>query len=183
MGAQLKTILGKHKVLIPTIAVATALVLAFLIFVSRSNKPAEAAPRPIEVQVVKVEQKDVPVYNEWIGTTEGMVNAKFAKAQQELALVQYQQTIQTAFREVSDALVQYRKVRDIRAQQELLVTTLQDRSRLAQLRYEGGIDSLLNALDADRELFNAELSLAQTKRNELLSLVQLYKALGGGWQQ
>jgi multidrug efflux system outer membrane protein len=110
-------------------------------------------------------------------------NVKFAKAQQELAVVQYQQTIQTAFREVSDALVQYRKVREIRAQQELLVTTLQDRSRLAHLRYEGGIDSLLNALDADRELFNAELSLAQTKRNELLSLVQLYKALGGGWQQ
>ena len=106
-----------------------------------------------------------------------------AKAQQELALVQYEQTIQTAFREVSDALVQYRKVREIRAQQELLVTTLQDRSRLAHLRYEGGVDSLLNALDADRELFNAELSLAQTKRNELLSLVQLYKALGGGWQQ
>jgi multidrug efflux system outer membrane protein len=110
-------------------------------------------------------------------------NVKFAKAQQELAVVQYQQTIQTAFREVSDALVQYRKVKEIRAQQELLVKTLQDRSRLAHLRDEGGIDSLLNALDADRELFNAELSLAQTKRNELLSLVQLYKALGGGWQQ
>src|SRR5258707_25505 len=75
MRAQLKTILAKRKVLIPTIAVATALVLAFLIFVSRSNKPAEAATRPIDVQVVKVEQKDVPVYNEWIGTTEGMVNA------------------------------------------------------------------------------------------------------------
>src|SRR6266481_4420945 len=59
----------------PTIAVAAALVLAFLIFVSRSNKPAEAAPPPIDVQVVKVEQKDVPIYNEWIGTTEGMVNA------------------------------------------------------------------------------------------------------------
>src|SRR2546426_477610 len=110
-------------------------------------------------------------------------NVKFAKAQQELALVQYQQTIQTAFREVSDALVQYRKVKEIRAQQGLLVTTLQDRSRLAHLRYEGGVDSLLNALDADRDLFNAELSLAQTTRNELLSLVQLYKALGGGWQQ
>jgi len=110
-------------------------------------------------------------------------NVMLAKAQQELALVQYEQTIQTAFREVSDALVQYRKVREIRAQQELLVTTLQDRSRLAHLRYQGGIDSLLNALDADRELFNAELSLAQTKRNELLSLVELYKALGGGWQQ
>src|SRR5260370_14730253 len=74
-------------------------------------------------------------------------NVKFAKAQQELALVQYQQTIQTAFREVSDALVQYRKVKEIRAQQELLVTTLRDRSRLAYLRYQGGVDSLLNALD------------------------------------
>jgi multidrug efflux system outer membrane protein len=110
-------------------------------------------------------------------------NVKFAKAQQELALVQYQQTIQTAFREVSDALVQYRKVKEIRTQQELLVTTLRDRSRLAYLRYQGGVDSLLNALDADRDLFNAELSLAATRRNELLSLVQLYKALGGGWQQ
>ena len=110
-------------------------------------------------------------------------NVKFAKAQQELALVQYQQTIQTAFREVLDALVQYRKVKEIRAHQELLATTLQHRSRLAHLRYEGGVDSLLNALDADRDLFNAELSLAQTTRNELLSLVQLYKALGGGWQQ
>src|SRR5258707_3808352 len=110
-------------------------------------------------------------------------NVKFAKAQQEFAVVQYQQTIQTAFREVSDALVEYRKVKEIRTQQELLVTTLQDRSRLAYLRYQGGVDSLLNALDADRELFNAELSLTQTRRNELLSLVQLYKALGGGWQQ
>ena len=110
-------------------------------------------------------------------------NVKFAKAQEELALVQYQQTIQNSFREVSDALVQYRKVKEIRTQQELLVTTLQDRSRLAYLRYQGGVDSLLNALDADRELFDAELSLAQTRRNELLSLVQLYKALAGGWQQ
>ena len=108
---------------------------------------------------------------------------KFAQAQQELALVQYQQTIHTAFAEVSDALIQYRKVKEIRTQQELLVTTLRDRSRLAHLRYEGGVDTLLSALDADRDLFNAELSLAQTRRNELLSLVQLYKALGGGWQQ
>jgi outer membrane protein, multidrug efflux system len=110
-------------------------------------------------------------------------NVKFAKAQQEFALVQYQQTIQTAFREVSDALVQYRKVKEIRTQQELLVITLRDRSRLAYLRYEGGVDTLLSALDADRDLFNAELNLAQTRRNELVSMVQLYKALGGGWQQ
>jgi multidrug efflux system outer membrane protein len=63
------------------------------------------------------------------------------------------------------------------------VSTLQDRSRLAYLRYQGGVDTLLNALDADRDLFDAELNLAQTKRNELLALVQLYKSLGGGWQQ
>src|SRR6266436_1022457 len=75
MGVPLQTILGNRKVLIPTIAFATALVLAFLIFVSRANKPAEAAPRPIDVEVVKVEQKDVPVYKEWIGTTEGITNA------------------------------------------------------------------------------------------------------------
>jgi len=106
----------------------------------------------------------------------------FAKAQQEFALVQYQQTIQTSFREVSDALIQYRKEKEIRTQQELLVSTLRDRSRLAYLRYQGGVDTLLNALDADRDLFDSELDLAQTRRNELLSLVQLYKALGGGWQ-
>jgi len=110
-------------------------------------------------------------------------NVRLAQAQQQIALVQYERTIQTAFREVSDALVEYRKVKEIRAQQEALVTTLQDRSRLAYLRYRGGVDTLLNALDADRDLFSAELSLTQTKRNELLALVQLYKALGGGWQQ
>jgi outer membrane protein TolC len=74
-------------------------------------------------------------------------------------------------------------VNEVRTQEEMLVTTLRDRSRLAHLRYKGGVDTLLNALDADRELFNSELDLAQTKRDELLSLVQLYKALGGGWQQ
>src|SRR5262245_18046370 len=108
---------------------------------------------------------------------------KFTEAQQQLALTQYQQAIRTGFREVSDALVEYRKVKEIRAQQEALVTTLQDRSRLAYLRYRGGVDTQLNALDADRDLFAAELSLAQTKRNELIALVLLYKALGGGWQQ
>jgi multidrug efflux system outer membrane protein len=109
-------------------------------------------------------------------------NVDFEKAQREFALAQYQQTIQTAFSDVSNALVQYRRVREIRTQQELLVSSLQDASRLAHLRYEGGVDTLLNALIADTSLFSAELSLAQTKRNELLSLVQLYKALGGGWQ-
>jgi outer membrane protein, multidrug efflux system len=110
-------------------------------------------------------------------------NVKLAEAQQQIALVQYERAIQTSFREVSDALIEYRKVKEIRTQQEALVTTLQDRSRLAYLRYRGGVDTLLNALDADRDLFAAELSLTSTRRNELLALVLLYKALGGGWQQ
>ena len=110
-------------------------------------------------------------------------NLRLAEAQQQLALIQYERVIQTAFREVSDALVQYHKEREIRAEQERLVATLQDRSRLSYVRYRGGIDLLLNALDADRDLFEAELQLALTKRNELLALVQLYRALGGGWQQ
>ena len=110
-------------------------------------------------------------------------NVRFEQAEQELAVAHYEQTIQTSFREVSDSLVEYRKVKEVRTQQALLVTTLRDRARLAYLRYQGGVDSLLNALDADRDLFNSELNLALTKRNELVSLVQLYKALGGGWQQ
>ena len=109
-------------------------------------------------------------------------NLQLARADQEFALVQYQQAIQNAFKEVSNALVQYRKVKEVRTQQELLVNTLQRRSQLAHLRYEGGVDTLLNALDADRELFDAEVDLTQSKRDELLSLVQLYKSLGGGWQ-
>jgi multidrug efflux system outer membrane protein len=108
-------------------------------------------------------------------------NVRLARAQEQLALIQYDRAIQTAFREVSDALVQHRKILEIRAQQELLVATLQDRSRLSYIRYRGGVDTLLNALDADRDLFDAELGLAQTRRNELLALVQLYRALGGGW--
>ena len=109
-------------------------------------------------------------------------NVNFQKAQREFAIVQYQQTIQTAFTEVSNALSQYRRVREIRTQQELLVASLQDASNLAYLRYQGGVDTLLNALVVDTSLFDAELTLAQTRRDELLSLVQLYRALGGGWQ-
>jgi len=124
-------------------------------------------------------QVSLPIFN--AGRVKSGV--KFTEAQQRLALTQYQQSIKTAFREVSDALVENRKVKEIRAQQESLVTTLQDRSRLAYLRYQGGVDTQLNALDADRDLFAAELNLAQTRRNELLALVQLYKALGGGWRQ
>jgi multidrug efflux system outer membrane protein len=110
-------------------------------------------------------------------------NVRMARAQQQIALVQYERSIRTAFREVADALVDYQQVREIRGDQETLVATLQDRSRLAYRRYQGGVDTLLDALDADRDLFDAELRLAQVKRDELVAVVQLYRALGSGWQQ
>jgi outer membrane protein, multidrug efflux system len=109
-------------------------------------------------------------------------NVKLNKAQQESAIVSYQSTVQGAFREVSDALVAYRRSVEVRAQQELLVQTLKERSRLAYLRYERGVDTLLNALDADRDFFDSQITLAQIKLNELTAVVQLYRALGGGWQ-
>jgi outer membrane protein, multidrug efflux system len=109
-------------------------------------------------------------------------NVKLAEAERDSALIQYQKAIQTAFAEVSDALIAHQRTRESRVEQEKLVVALQDRTRLAYVRYQGGVDTQLNALDADRDLFQAELSLAQIRLNELLSVVQLYKALGGGWQ-
>jgi multidrug efflux system outer membrane protein len=109
-------------------------------------------------------------------------NVKLAEAEHERALVQYQKTIQTAFAEVSNALIAHERVRESREKQEALVTALRDRLRLAYLRYRGGVDTQLNALDADRDLFSAELALAQIRLDDSLTVVQLYKALGGGWQ-
>jgi multidrug efflux system outer membrane protein len=105
-----------------------------------------------------------------------------SQAQRDHFLVQYERTIQTAFTEVSDALIGHTRERESREKQQALVAALEDRLRLAYVRYRGGVDTQLNALDADRDLFQAELSLAQIRLNEMLSLVQLYKALGGGWQ-
>ncbi len=109
-------------------------------------------------------------------------NVKLAEAERDSALIQYEKTIQTAFSEVSNALIAHQRTHESRIEQERLVTALQDRTRLAYVRYRGGVDTQLNALDADRDLFQAELSLAQIRLSELLSVVQLYKALGGGWQ-
>jgi multidrug efflux system outer membrane protein len=109
-------------------------------------------------------------------------NVQLTQALRDSALIQYQKAIQTAFTEVSNALIAHQRVRESRVQQELLVAALQDRTRLAYVRYRGGVDTLLNALDADRDLFQSELTLSQIRLNELDSVVQLYKALGGGWQ-
>jgi len=80
MRTTLKNILVKRKALTVTGLTAGLVILALVLFAARSNKPAAAAPRPPDVQVVTVEQKDVPVYSEWIGTTDGAVNAEI-KAQ------------------------------------------------------------------------------------------------------
>jgi multidrug efflux system outer membrane protein len=109
-------------------------------------------------------------------------NVRLSEALRESALVQYEKTIQTAFSQVSNALIAHQRVRESRVQQELLVAALQDRTRLAYVRYRGGVDTLLNALDADRDIFQSELALSQIRLGELVSVVQLYKALGGGWQ-
>jgi NodT family efflux transporter outer membrane factor (OMF) lipoprotein len=107
---------------------------------------------------------------------------QLAQAEKDRMVVQYQKTIQTAFTEVSNSLIAHQRVRESRERQEELVAALQDRLRLAYVRYRGGVDTQLNALDADRDLFQAELDLSQIRLNELLTVVQLYKALGGGWQ-
>jgi multidrug efflux system outer membrane protein len=91
--------------------------------------------------------------------------------------------VKGAFREASDAIVGYSKAREFRAQQEGLTTAAQDARRLADIRYRGGATSYLEVLDADTRLFDAEIRLAEARFDELSALVELYRALGGGWQQ
>jgi len=110
-------------------------------------------------------------------------NVRLAEAQQQTALLFYQQTIQGAFRGVSDGLVAYRKSREFRAQEELLFQSAEDSARLSHMRYTGGVTGYLEVLTNETNAFSAELGLVQAQLNELLALVQLYQALGGGWQQ
>jgi multidrug efflux system outer membrane protein len=110
-------------------------------------------------------------------------NVRLAEAEQQQALLAYQQTIQNAFRDVSDALVAYQKTREAREQHELLVAAAQDSARLAHVRYDGGSTAYLEVLTNETNYLAAELDLSQARLNEMLSLVQIYGALGGGWQQ
>lgn len=110
-------------------------------------------------------------------------NVRLAEAQQQTALLFYQQTIQGAFRSVSDGLIAYRKTREFRAQEELLFLSAQDAARLSHMRYTGGVTGYLEVLTNETNAFSAELGLVQARLNEFLALVQLYQALGGGWQQ
>ena len=121
----------------------------------------------------------VPIFN-W-GRTGAGVDA--AKARAEAALEQYRLTVIQAFREVSDALAEHQKRKEFRIQQEVLAVAARDASRLANIRYTGGVSSYLEVLDSERQQFDAELGVVRTYRDELIAVVRLYKALGGGWQE
>jgi outer membrane protein, multidrug efflux system len=108
---------------------------------------------------------------------------RLAEARQQTAVLLYQQSIQGAFRNVSDALVAYQKTREFRVQEESLFQSAQDAAHLSHDRYTGGVTGYLEVLTNETNAFSAELGLAQARLNELLALVQLYEALGGGWQQ
>jgi multidrug efflux system outer membrane protein len=109
-------------------------------------------------------------------------NLRYAKSQDRQALIGYQQTIQHAFGDVSDALIAYDKNHGVRERQEQSVKDLQESVNVSLMRYRGGKSDYLEVLDSQRSLFNAELTLAQARNNEYQSLVQLYKSLGGGWK-
>lgn len=119
----------------------------------------------------------LPVFT--AGSISGQV--KQAEALQQQALFQYQKAIQVAFQEVAAALVSLQKTLEQLAVQGREVDALATYSTLARLRYEGGYTSYIEVLDAERSLFNAQLSYAQTQGAVLTSSVDLYKAMGGSW--
>jgi multidrug efflux system outer membrane protein len=108
-------------------------------------------------------------------------HVKVAEARGNQAIAHYRKTILQAFQEVEDALISVQKTREQREAQEHQVQALESSLRLAELRYQGGRASYLDLLTVQRSLFDAELALAKTRRNQLVSVVKLYKALGGGW--
>ena len=97
-------------------------------------------------------------------------------------VLNYQKTIAGAFRDVSNALIALKKQHDYRVEQEKLVAAAQDATRLARMRYQGGATSYLEVLTTDSNLFSAQLNLVGAQQGEALTIVQLYSALGGGWQ-
>jgi multidrug efflux system outer membrane protein len=108
---------------------------------------------------------------------------KLAEAQKEEAVLTYKKTIQQAFQDVADSLIAYQKDQEFRQQQQLLTTAAEDAAHLSDVRYKGGATSYLEVLTNQTNYFSAQLNLAQAQLNELNALVQLYRSLGGGWQQ
>lgn len=106
---------------------------------------------------------------------------KINEAKAEQTALQYEKAIVTALKEVEDALIAVQKTREQREAQEQQVTALRSALRLADQRYQGGRASYLDVLTSQRSLFDSELALAKTRQSQLVSMVQLYQALGGGW--
>jgi outer membrane protein TolC len=102
--------------------------------------------------------------------------------QREL-VIGYERAIYEALRDVSDALTEYHKTTEQRTAQQALVESLREAVRLSMQRYQGGIDSYLPVLDSQRSLFDSELGLVTLQQRELGSIVELYRALGGGWTE
>ncbi len=117
-----------------------------------------------------------------LSSQRNLYEVDFADAQKRQALLQYQRSVQTAFQEVSDALLARQQDAEVQAAQEEQVDAQRRANTIALARYRVGYASYFNVIDADRELFTAELSLSAARLNTLLSVVQLYRALGGGWQ-
>jgi multidrug efflux system outer membrane protein len=109
-------------------------------------------------------------------------NLRLTEAQQQQAVLTYQQTVQKAFHQVSDALVDYTKYREFREHQESLTTAARESADLSEVRYRGGAASYLEVLTNETNYFSAQLNLSRAMLNERVALVQLYNALGGGWE-
>jgi len=121
----------------------------------------------------------LPIFN----AGRNRANLQLTEAQQREALLRYEQAIQQAFREVEDALVAHRRAREALAEQDAAVRASREALAIAELRYTSGLTSYLNVLDAQRTLLTAELAQSRTLRAQLVAVVQLYRALGGGWAQ
>jgi outer membrane protein, multidrug efflux system len=106
-----------------------------------------------------------------------------AQAATEAARASYEGSVLNALREVSDVLTAREKLEGVRAQQEREVSALRESLQIARVRYSGGLATYLEVLDAQQQLYPAELALAQTRRDQLLAVVALYRALGGGWNR
>jgi len=106
---------------------------------------------------------------------------RVAESQQKTALLQYQKSIQTAFQEVNDSLIDQTKTREQLAAQARQVDSLRNYARLARLRYDNGFTSYLEVADAETKLFNAELQYAQSQGQLFFALINVYKSMGGGW--
>jgi multidrug efflux system outer membrane protein len=108
---------------------------------------------------------------------------RLTRAQWQESVLSYQQTVQNALEQVSNALVAYQKDRDFRSQQELLTQATQRSDQLSVVLYKQGGASYLQVLTSETNYYSVELNLVQAQLNERLALVQLYEALGGGWQE